>query len=128
MPPCHTQLIGENLFLIIPSVSKDTGKYRHLYAAGVYVNWQYHFREKFDNFRQNWKLYRDFPGGSVVKNVPAMQEMQLQSLGQEDPWRRKWEPTPVFLLGNTTEKPAGLQSLESQRVGHNLVTQQWQWK
>ena len=60
----------------------------------------------------------------MVKNVPAMQEMQLQSLGQEDPWRRKWEPTPVFLLGNTTQKPAGLQSLESQRVRHNLVTQQ----
>ena len=26
-----------------------------------------------------------FPGGSVVKNQPAMQEIQVQSLGQEDP-------------------------------------------
>ena len=26
-----------------------------------------------------------FPGGSVVKNSPAKQEMQVQSLGQEDP-------------------------------------------
>ena len=26
-----------------------------------------------------------FPGGSVVKNLPAMQGMQVQSLGQEDP-------------------------------------------
>ena len=26
-------------------------------------------------------------------------EMQVQSLGQEDPWRRKWQPTPVFLPG-----------------------------
>ena len=25
-----------------------------------------------------------FPGGSVVKNPPAKQEMQVQSLGQED--------------------------------------------
>ena len=25
-----------------------------------------------------------FPGGSAVKNLPAMQEMQVQSLGQED--------------------------------------------
>ena len=25
------------------------------------------------------------------------QETQVQSLGQEDPWRRKWQPTPVFL-------------------------------
>jgi len=28
-----------------------------------------------------------------------MQEMQIQSLHQEDPWRRKWQPTPVFLPG-----------------------------
>jgi len=26
-----------------------------------------------------------FPGGSEVKNSPAMQETQVQSLGQEDP-------------------------------------------
>ena len=26
-----------------------------------------------------------FPGGSVVKNLPAKQEMWVQSLGQEDP-------------------------------------------
>ena len=28
---------------------------------------------------------RGFPGGSVVKNVPAMQETWVLSLGQEDP-------------------------------------------
>jgi len=36
-----------------------------------------------------------------VKNLPAMQETQemwVQPLGWEDPWRRKWQPTPVFLL------------------------------
>ena len=25
----------------------------------------------------------------------------MQSLGWEDPWRRKWQPTPVFLLGES---------------------------
>ena len=25
------------------------------------------------------------------------QETRVRSLGQEDPWRRKWQPTPVFL-------------------------------
>ena len=25
------------------------------------------------------------------------QEMRIGSLGQEDPWRREWQPTPVFL-------------------------------
>ena len=35
----------------------------------------------------------------VVKNLPAMPEAQVQSLGQEDHWRREWQPTPVFLPG-----------------------------
>ena len=35
------------------------------------------------------------------KNLPAMQEMRIQSLGWEDPWRRKWQPTPVFLPGES---------------------------
>ena len=35
----------------------------------------------------------------MVKNLPAMQETQVQSLGQEDPWRKKWQPIPVFLPG-----------------------------
>ena len=28
-------------------------------------------------------------------------QRQIQSLGQEDPWKRKWQPTPVFLLGES---------------------------
>ena len=42
----------------------------------------------------------DFPCGSVVKNLPAMHEtpeMWVGSLDQEDPCRRKLQPTPVFL-------------------------------
>ena len=35
----------------------------------------------------------------MVKTPPAMQETQVQSLSQEDPWRREWQPTPVFLPG-----------------------------
>ena len=30
-----------------------------------------------------------FPGGSVVKNPPAKQEMQVRSLGQKDPLEKK---------------------------------------
>ena len=33
----------------------------------------------------------------TLKNLPAMQETLVQSLGQEDPWRREWLPTQVFL-------------------------------
>ena len=57
----------------------------------------------------------------MVKNLPAMQETQVQSLGREDPleeemathsrtlaWRIPWR-----------EEPGRLQSMGSQRVGHD---------
>ena len=34
---------------------------------------------------QKWS----FPGGSVVKNLPAVQEARVQSQGQEDPLEEK---------------------------------------
>ena len=37
----------------------------------------------------------------TVKSLPAMQEILIQSLGQEDPLRREWMPTPVFLPGES---------------------------
>ena len=46
----------------------------------------------------------DFPGGSVVKNPPAMQEMKFWSLGWEDPVGKEMTPTPVFLLGQSDEQ------------------------
>ena len=45
-----------------------------------------------------------FPGGSVVKNPPAQQEMQEMWLDPwvgKIPWRRAWQPTPVFLPGES---------------------------
>ena len=71
-----------------------------------------------------------FPSGSVVKNLRAIWETQVRSLGQEEPlekewwlrrlsiclqcrrpgfdlwvgnfpWRRKWQPTPVLLPGKS---------------------------
>ena len=36
----------------------------------------------------------------TVKNLHAMQETWVQSLGQKDPWSKGWLPTPVFLLGD----------------------------
>ena len=35
----------------------------------------------------------------MVKNLPAMQETQVRSLGWEDPLEKEWQPTPVFLPG-----------------------------
>ena len=35
----------------------------------------------------------------MVKNLPAMWETQVRSLGQENPLEKEWQPTPLFLPG-----------------------------
>jgi len=35
----------------------------------------------------------------MVKNLPAMEETHVRSLVHEVFWRREWQPTPIFLLG-----------------------------
>ena len=40
----------------------------------------------------------------MIRNVPAMPEVWVRSLGWEDPWRRKQQPTPVFLPGESHEQ------------------------
>ena len=62
-----------------------------------------------------------FPSGSVVKNLPAVQEpqeMQVQALGEEAPLRRAWQPTLIFWRIPCTEEPGELQSIRLHRVRH----------
>ena len=40
----------------------------------------------------------------AVKNLPAMQEIRVKSLGWEDPLEEGWQPTPVFLPGEAHGK------------------------
>ena len=56
----------------------------------------------------------------TVNNLPAISETQFDPWLGKIPWRRAWQPTPVFLPGEIprTEEPGGLQSMGSQRVGH----------
>ena len=63
-------------------------------------------------------------GDFWYKGLSAMQETWVWSLGWEDPRRREWQPTPVFLAWKIpwTEEPGGLQSMGSQRVGHDWMT------
>ena len=52
-------------------------------------------------------LRRASPVTLVVKNPPAMQEiqeMQIRSLGREDPLEEGRQPTPVFLPGKSHEQ------------------------
>ena len=64
----------------------------------------------------NW----GFPSGSVVKNLPVMQETWAEKI----PWRRKWQPTPVFLPGKShgQRSLAGYSPWGHRRVAHDLVT------
>ena len=55
----------------------------------------------------------------MVKNPTAIQETQVRSLGQEDPWKKEWQPTPVFLPGEFHGQKTWLKSMESQRVGQH---------
>ena len=57
----------------------------------------------------------------VVKNLPAMQETQVRSLGLEDPLEKGLAPHSIILVWRIpwTEEPDGLLSIGLQRVGHN---------
>ena len=65
-----------------------------------------------------------FPCDSVVKNLPVVQkveEMWVQSLGQEDPLEQEMATHSSILAWKIpwAEEPGGLQSMGLQRVGHD---------
>ena len=65
-----------------------------------------------------------FSSGSAVKNLPAKQETWVLPLGQEDPLENEMATHFSVLAWEIpwTEEPDRLQSMGSQRVGHDLVT------
>ena len=69
-----------------------------------------------------------FSGGSVVKNLPTMQEMWVRSLGQEDPLEKEMATCSTIPAWEIpwTEEPSRLWSMGLQRVGHNLATKKQQ--
>ena len=62
-----------------------------------------------------------FPGGSVVKNPPEMQEMQVRSLVQEDRLEKEIATHSSVLAWEIpwTKEPGGLQSMGLQKVGYD---------
>ena len=68
-------------------------------------------RLKLKKVGENSKPFRYDLVAQTVKNLPAMQETLVQSQCREDPWRREWQPTPVFFPGNPMDRePGGLRS------------------
>ena len=64
-----------------------------------------------------------------VKNPPAMQERPwFNPWVRKIPWRRKWQPTPVFLPGKShgQRSMVGYSPWSHKRAGHDLVTKHQQ--
>ena len=62
-------------------------------------------------------IYRGFPGGSVIKNLPANEETRVQSLGWEDPLEKEKATYSRILAWEIswTEEPGGLETVSSQK-------------
>ena len=67
-----------------------------------------------------------FPGDSRVKKSTCQAgRLRFTPWVWKILWRRKWQPTPVFVWGiPRREETGGLQSKELSRVGFDLVTKQ----
>ena len=73
---------------------------------------------------RNLDTFRRFGASLVaqlVKNLPAVQETRVRSLGWEDPLEKEMATHSSILAWKIswTEEPGGLQSMGSQRVGHD---------
>ena len=71
----------------------------------------------------SWHLRRTFKNlvGQMVKNLPAMQETWVQSLGQEEPLEKGMATHSSIIACRIpwTEEPGRLQSMGSQQVRHD---------
>ena len=79
------------------------------------------------HFHLGRDTWMGFPGGSVVKSLPAnavdKREVGLISRSGRFPWRRKWQPNAIFLPGNFH----GLRSLATVRGVVKSWTQLSYW-
>jgi len=62
----------------------------------------------------------------MVKNLPAMQEIWFDPWVRKIPWRKKWKPTPTFLLGKSHRERSlvGYSPWDRKTVRHDLVAKQ----
>ena len=90
----------------------DIHRYLSLWTLRLKMLW--HNR---DGIFEVINLKQHFPGGSVVKNLPAQQETWVQSLGWEDPLKEEMATHSSILTLEIpwTEDPGGLQSMGSQK-------------
>ena len=84
--------------------------------------------EGFYFFRGIWIFYKSFRMASLVaqliKNLPVMLQTWVRSLDQENPQEKEMATHSSIFAWRIpwTEEPDELQSMESQRVGHDWVS------
>ena len=108
------------------------GRAYHVYRLGDIIYLRYIFSPRLAN--KFYVIHTKFPGfpawnskaslAQMIKNLPAMGRPGFYPWVGKIPWKRAWQPTPVFLPGESprTEEPGRLQSTESQRVEHDWAT------
>ena len=69
-------------------------------------------------------IFKGFPSTWMIKCLPTMLEAQVRSLGGENPLEKEMTTHSSTFAWKIqwTEEPGGLQSMRSQRVGHDWVT------
>ena len=67
-----------------------------------------------------YRLNRGLSGKEAICQCRRFKRFRFNCWAGKIPWRREWQPTPVFLPGESpwTEEPGGQQSRGSQRVRH----------
>ena len=80
----------------------------HLFHPNAYL-----YPLSYPFYNEPVHVSKGFPGGSVVKNLPAKQETQVQSLGGEDPLEEDMATHSRILAWEIpwTEEPGRLQSM-----------------
>ena len=94
-----------------PGTRQDVGSQRVRHDWATELNWT----------ELNWNASLV---AQMVKKLPAMQETQVQSLDQEDPLEKGMATHSSILAWRIswTEEAGRLQSMGSQRVGHDWIT------
>ena len=110
-------------------------------AVHAFIFRVFPLRDRGGNTAQSWSCWRGeaaggMPfgcsiviGGSLVKNLPAVQETWLPRFDprvRKIPWRRKWQSTPVFFPGKShgQESLASHSPWDCKRARHDLATKQ----
>ena len=78
-----------------------------------------------NKFLMRWKIESyGFPCGSAVKNLPAVRRWMFNPWVGKIPWKRKWQPTSVFLPGKShgQRNLVGYSPWGRKRVIHDLAT------